>query len=125
MRKMRANYTFKPRLVASGEWDNDNKRYLLDNNLEINKLYLIKVHDDSTFVSSTFILSTIVDFKLSDSGEDDLFESTACTRDLEKTLTIRTDFYTGNKKLGQYLYMSNYEDTLNNDTCHVYEIYIG
>lgn len=125
MRKMRPNYTFKPRLVASGEWHKDNKRFFLDNNLETNKLYLIKVYDDNTFASSSFILSTIVDFKLSASGEDDFFESTACARDSEKTLSIHTDFYTGNKKLGQYLYMPDYEDTSDNTTCHVYELYIG
>ena len=60
MRKMRPNFQFKPRLVASGAYDTKNNRYVLDNKLEPNKMYLLTISDGDnggqTF--TTLILST-------------------------------------------------------------------
>lgn len=59
MRKMRPNFQFKPRLVASGEYDNVNHRYVLDNKLELNKVYLLIINNDDNSQLTNLILSTI------------------------------------------------------------------
>lgn len=61
MRKMRPNFQFKPRLVASGEYDEPSSYYVLDNKLETNKVYLLSISNGNEGGQTllTLILSTI------------------------------------------------------------------
>lgn len=117
MRKMRPNYTFKPRLVASGEWSSSNNSFFLDNNLETNKLYLIKLYESNSAYSTTFILSTIVDFT-----NTDISSFMTCMDNYSTFLSIP---YKNNKNLGKYITMNTLGADYDYGTCHVYELYIG